>query len=101
MLPLRNSERHWETTLTKLARGDIDTMEAALWSQARARNDALGAELEGVPVDGPIHGVRAVLTGHTIVDEVTVTENVWHIDTGAGNQALPPSDGWSPRSPTT
>ena len=27
---------------------------------------------------------RAVLTGHAIVDEVTKTGNVWHIDTGAG-----------------
>ena len=79
--------RHWEETLAKLARGDKDTIEAAMWSQARARGDARRADAEGVPVDGPIHGVRAVMTGHTIMKEVTVTENVWHIDTGTGNPA--------------
>ena len=77
--------RHWEETLAKLARADKDTIEAALWSQARARNDARSAAAEGVPVDGPIHGVRAVLTGHTILPKAARTENVWHIDTGAGS----------------
>ena len=37
-----------------------------------------------MPLGGCIEGVRAVLTGHTIVDEVIATGNVWHIDTGAG-----------------
>ena len=35
--------------------------EAALWTQARARNDARSDAKEGVPVDGPIYGVRAVM----------------------------------------
>ena len=33
---------------------------------------------------GTIDGVRAVVTGHTIHDSVMRTDNVWHIDTGAG-----------------
>ena len=64
--------------------GDSDTMSTALESTARARNDAQRAEQEGVPLGGHIASVRAVLTGHAIVDEVTTTGNVWHIDTGAG-----------------
>ena len=74
----------WEDMLAKLVEGDSDTIWMALTSTARARNDARRAEQEGVPLDGPIEGVRAVLTGHAIVDEVTTTVNVWHIDTGAG-----------------
>ena len=76
--------RHWDTTLAQLAAGDIDTMWTALNSSARARHDARRAEHDGVPADGRIDGVRAVLTGHTIVADVSVTGNVWHIDTGAG-----------------
>ena len=78
------TERCWEAMLAKLVIGDGDTIWTALESTARARNDARRAEQEGVPLDGRIEGVRAVLTGHTIVDEVTKTGNVWHIDTGAG-----------------
>ena len=78
------TERCWEAMLAKLVIGDSDTIWMALTSTARARNDARRAEQEGVPLDGEIDGVRAVLTGHAIVDEVTRTENVWHIDTGAG-----------------
>ena len=37
-----------------------------------------------MPLDEPIEGVRAVLTRHAIVDKITKTGNVWHIDTGAG-----------------
>ena len=78
------TERCWEAMLAKLVIGDNDAMWTALESTARARNDARRAEQEGVPLGGRIEGVRAVLTGHAIVDEVTVTGNVWHIDTGAG-----------------
>ena len=74
----------WEDMLAKLVEGDSDTIWMALTSTARARNDARRAEQEGVPLGGRIEGVRAVLTGHAIVDEVTTTVNVWHIDTGAG-----------------
>ena len=76
--------RHWDTMLAQLAAGDTDTMWLAISSTARARNDARRAEYEGVPADGRIDGVRAVLTGHTIVADPATTENVWHIDTGAG-----------------
>ena len=76
--------RHWDTMLAKLAAGDTDTMWTAINSTARARNDARRAEHEGVPANGRIDGVRAVLTGHAILGQVTVTGNVWHIDTGAG-----------------
>ena len=78
------TDRHWEAMLAKLAVGDSDTIWTALASTARARNDARRAEQEAVPLGGCIEGVRAVLTGHTIVDEVIATGNVWHIDTGAG-----------------
>ena len=37
-----------------------------------------------MPVDGTIHGVRAVLTGHAVVGDVTRTANVLHVDTGSG-----------------
>ena len=37
-----------------------------------------------MPLSGRIEGVRAVLTGHAVVNEVTTRGNVWHIDTGAG-----------------
>ena len=70
--------------LAKLGEGDSDTIWMVLTSTARPRNDARRAEQEGVPLGGRIEGVRAVLTGHAIVDEVSRTENVWHIDTGAG-----------------
>ena len=76
--------RYWGTTLRKVTAGNKDTIEAALWSSARTRGDRCRAEQDGVPVDGPIHGAHAVMNRHTIVDEVTVTDNVWHIDTGAG-----------------
>ena len=79
------AERDWDTLLAKLADGDADTMWLALNSTARARQDARRAAHEGVPIDGPITGVRAVLTGHTILDDVVTTGNVWHIDTGAGS----------------
>ena len=44
----------------------------------------MAAVREGVPIDGPITGVRSVLTGHAILKKPTTTANVWHIDTGAG-----------------
>ena len=76
--------RNWDTMLAQLAAGDTDTMWLALNSTARARADARRAEHEGIPVFGTIDGVRAVVTGHTIHDSVMRTDNVWHIDTGAG-----------------
>ena len=49
--------RYWETILANVRAGNKDTIEAPLWSSARARGDRYGAdEQEGVPVDGPIHG---------------------------------------------
>ena len=77
--------RDWDTMLAPLGAGDTDTLWLALNSTARARLDAQRAEHEGVPITGPIDGVRGVLCGHTILDDVTVTGNVWHIDTGAGS----------------
>ena len=78
--------RHWDAMLARLADGDPDTTWLALNSTARARNDARQAEHEKIPVHGPIDGVRAVLTGHTIIryGGVSRTDNVCHIDTGAG-----------------
>ena len=76
--------RHWDTMLGRLAAGDPETMGLAIGSNARAHRDARRAGHEGVPVDGLIDGVRAVLTGHAIVAEPFTTANVWHIDTGAG-----------------
>ena len=60
-----------------------DTIWTALCSTARARNDVRRAEREAVPLDGFIDGLGAVVTGHTILDDVAVTGNVWHINTGA------------------
>ena len=77
--------RHWDTMLAQLAAGDTDTMWLAISSTARARNDARRAEYEGVPANGRIDGVRAVLTGHTSLAEVAQTGKVWHIDTGTGS----------------
>ena len=76
--------RHGDTMLAKLSAGDAAAMWTAISSTARARNDARRAEHEGVPTEGDIHGVRAVLTGHAIVADVATSANVWHIDTGAG-----------------
>ena len=77
--------RYWRETLRKLEAGDKDTIAAALWSAARAQNLRLAAAWEGVPLDGPIAGVRTVLTGHAIVGEARASANVWHLDTGAGS----------------
>ena len=76
--------RHWDTMLAKLSAGDTDTVWTAMNSSARAHNDTRRAEHEGIPVHGRIDGICAVLTGHTIRHSVTRTDNVWHIDTGAG-----------------
>ena len=76
--------RHWETMCEKIETGNADTIVLAMTSIARARGDAHRAVEEGVPVDGRIDGVRAVLTGHAVVDDATTTTNVLHIDTGAG-----------------
>ena len=76
--------RHWDTMLGHLAAGDPDTMSLATSSSARARHDTRRAGFEGVPVEGRIDGVRAVLTGHAVGAEPFTTANVWHIDTGAG-----------------
>ena len=78
-------DRDWSETLEKLARNDRDTCNAALWTTARAFGNAEAARHEGVPLDGPIAGVRAVMTGHVIVTEPRTSANVWHIDTGAGS----------------
>ena len=76
--------RNWDTMLAQLAADDTDTMWLALNSTARARADARRAEHEGIPPFGTIEGIRAIVTGHTILDTVRRTDNVWHIDTGAG-----------------
>ena len=81
--------RQMETTsrYAHLARDTVHQSAARIadsLSSARAHNDARRAEHEGVPVSGPIDGVRAVITGHTIVENVQRSGNVWHIDTGAG-----------------
>ena len=79
--------RNWHTMLEQLAAGDTDTMWLALNSTARARADARRAEHEGIPPFGTIEGIRAIVTGHTILDTVRRTDNVWHIDTGAGGSS--------------
>ena len=76
--------RHWDTMLAKLAAGDTDTMWTSMNSTARGHHDARRAEHERIPLDGHIDGVRAMLTGHTILGNVARTGNVRHIDTGAG-----------------
>ena len=74
----------WQTTLDNLRAGDTDTIQVAMWSIARARGYTRQAIFEGVPLVIPIRDVRAVLTGHCIMPDVTVSANVWHLDTGAG-----------------
>ena len=76
--------RHWETMCTRIEDGHGDTIWLAMNSTARARGDARRAAEEGVPTDGTIHGVRAVLTGHAVGGDVTRTANVLHVDTGSG-----------------
>ena len=68
--------RHWDTMLAQLGAGDTDTLWLVRTSTARVRQDARRAEHEGVPITGPIDGVRAVLCGHTILRDVTVTGGV-------------------------
>ena len=76
--------RTWDTTLERLRAGHRDTEWAAMWSNARARNNLEQARYEDIPAEGPILGVRAVMTGHYIVREAHPVDNVWHLDTGAG-----------------
>ena len=76
--------RHWETMCTHIEDGHGDSIWLAMNSTARARGDARRTSEERVPVDGTIHGVRTVLTGHAVVGDVTRTANVLHIDTGSG-----------------
>ena len=76
--------RHWDTTLERLRAGHRDTEWAAMWSNARARGNLEQARYEDIPAEGPILGVRAVMTGHYIVGEPRAVDNVWHLDTGAG-----------------
>ena len=71
-------------TLSMLEDGDEGSAEVALWSIARARHHREAAEFERIPLEGPIEGVRAVLTGHAIFHTPTRSANVWHLDTGAG-----------------
>ena len=52
----------------------------------RAYEIRMAAAWEDVPLNGPIAGVRTVLTGHAIVGEPRASANVWHIDTGAGTE---------------
>ena len=76
--------KDWKTICTRIEDGHTDTVWLAMNSSARAQGDARRAAEERVPVDGTIHGVRALLTGHAVVDEASRTGNVMHIDTGAG-----------------
>ena len=54
--------------------------------RARRRTAKLGAHRGAHPSSKSprLGGSRLALTGHAIVDEVTKTGNVWHIDTAAG-----------------
>ena len=74
----------WQTTLDKLSADHRETQWAGIWSASRARGDIQQAICEDVPAVGPIRDLRAVLTGHRIMPDVTVVANVWHLDTGAG-----------------
>ena len=76
--------RRWDTMLEQLRAGDRYTASLAMNSIARARRYAQQAAFEGVPLGESIAGVRAVLTGHYVLDAPRVTGNVWHLDTGAG-----------------
>lgn len=51
--------------------------EAALWSRARVECATVGWE------PAPVHGIRAVVVGHTPADRVRVLGNVHYIDTFA------------------
>lgn len=76
--------RSWDNTLERLRTGHRDSEWAAMWSNARARGNLEQARYEDIPAEGPILGVRAVMTGHYIVREAHSVDNVWHLDTGAG-----------------
>lgn len=78
------TSRHWERMCTRIENGRTDTIWLAMNSSARAHGDRRRAAEEEVPVDGTIEGVRALLTGHAVVGDVTHTANVLHIDTGSG-----------------
>ena len=76
--------RTWDAMLGMLRAGDPDTVWHALENTAIARADRLRAAQDGMPDDGQIDGVRAVITGHTPLFRVACTGNTWHIDTNAG-----------------
>ena len=76
--------RAWDAMLGMLRAGDPDTVWHALENTAIARADRLRATQDGMPGDGQIEGVRAVITGHTPLFRVACTGNTWHIDTKAG-----------------
>ena len=77
--------RAWDAMLGMLRMDDPDTIWKALENTAIARADRLRAEKDGMPGDGQIEGVRAVITGHTPLFRVARTGNTWHIDTKAGS----------------
>ena len=76
--------RQWESMCRRIEDGHGDTIWLVMNSSARAQGDRRRAAEEEVPVDGTIEGVRAVLTGHAVVGDVTPTANVLHLDTGSG-----------------
>lgn len=51
---------------------DAEGEQSVMWSRRRVR---LG-------IDSPVAGVRAVIVGHTPVDDPLALGNVYHIDTG-------------------
>ena len=57
--------RAWNAMLGMLRMNDPDTVWHALENTAIARADRLRAAQDGMPGDGQIEGVRAVITGHT------------------------------------
>ena len=74
----------WQEFTAQLLAPDIrpshlkDIISRAQWDRAR---------LELAGLSGPVQGVRAVVVGHTPLDEPTWSDNVLHIDTA----------GWHPR----
>ena len=67
--------RAWDAMLGMLRAGDPDTVWHALENTAIARADRLRAAQDGMPDDGQIDGVRAVITVHTPLFRVACTGN--------------------------
>ena len=81
----------WETMIAKLSSDNTDEARQTVWtamsSTTRTRGNTSGKGAFAAPARGWIRGVRAVLVGHVIVTHPRISDNVWSIDTGAGDPA--------------